>query len=1224
MASAWDDKVREYRAAGFTWDQIAEERSRLEQEYREGGVEEAAIGEYFTGGAPTGDKDEDARGYVNERLAPPVEGEAKPAAPQRLAKTLFDYAEVGFDKSALGVIGSRPDVVPTQSANTLDRLAIGLGQFAGDLPFAIVGGALGGAGGAAAGSQASPAGGVVGGIVGAGATSAALPEVIRSSYLNYYEKGGVTSPRDFLDRVVTVAVDTAKAAAVGAVTAGAGQKAKVAAGALGAGAASRTAAQLTAEGAAGLAASSAVEGRLPTKQDVIDSAVSTLLIHAGTETAIRTVPILKTAEQNLMAQWEKTGESMSSIVRAAGRDAVLREGLLLRDPTSRSRDAVTLRDANGDELTVVKRAKSGAKPDRMAGKVTSYDPTGTVAPEDVVLNNVQYRPDQKFDVANTLDELYTGLVDELHPYKKMLAAIAGEDAELQLKAEDARVLIQDTYYSASAAEQVIKKGFSQRGVKGMDDIVPTDAARLKEFRALVTAKHALELHEKGIVNPIDRTAAEQVVAKYSKDADLNQRAADLTALNNAILDEAVDAGITAADKAAGWKAEYKNYVPFQRAILGLEQNIVGPGGSRTVFNPKKEQKGSELDILDPLENTIVGAYGVFAAASRNRAMRALVEFSQSSPEAAEVASAFFNDVTNKRVPVKLEEGGPDVFVTVRKDLGKNDALYFADGEARVLEFTPDVAKSLQGLERSDADFLVKVLEAPNKILRAGITLSPDFPLVQFFRDNPFQFIVDKGSKVPFTEFATGVAHMFTNSPEYRTWLEKGGPINIVADINKSYGDSRADFMRQYGTGPESRWHTVRNVVTTPLRLLRLWSGFISNAPRVGTFVRELKAGTADITALQRSREAQIDFRRTGNVGRQINRVVPFFNPSVQALDVLARAAIDNPSQVFTRAAAMITLPVLASWAAYNEEEWYQELPQWQKDNAVPIRIGDTTFLVPLPPGLGPLFGGLPRRLLEGFHNENPAAARGIVESLLVGFTPATTVAAIQPIIEQVTNYSFFRKRPLVPDSVKGALPEDQYTPYTSETAIKLSAYLSDLPVLQDAKLSPVALENYVSAWTGTLGRYALDAADAALRQAKGTPPGASPTADDIPFLTRFVSNYSLRNSQSVETYYENARKHEAVLKSLSLAAKRLPLDPEQAQRIQKLMSENRQEIFGLVKVSDAIAAHRKMIQLVQANPDMTPEDKRRMVDNLEHATIAMAKTANMTYAKLGKQLEAAE
>ena len=56
----------------------------------------------------------------------------------------------------------------------------------------------------------------------------------------------------------------------------------------------------------------------------------------------------------------------------------------------------------------------------------------------------------------------------------------------------------------------------------------------------------------------------------------------------------------------------------------------------------------------------------------------------------------------------------------------------------------------------------------------------------------------------------------------------------------------------------------------------------------------------------------------------------------------------------------------------------------------------------------------------------------------------------------------------------------QYTNYTSESAKLIATTLYRIIGTDSKFTNPVMIDNFVRAWTGTLGRYALQASDKAL------------------------------------------------------------------------------------------------------------------------------------------------
>lgn len=1193
----WQQKVYEYRDAGFTPDQIAEEAARKRAEYVSAGFTQDQIDEYF-GSFEQPDRYRGIDAFVEERLKPQEGSAADPR--MQPARSLTEMFEAGFDQSAVGLLGSKPDRMLPETANALDRLVYGAGLLAGDLPFSLAGGAAAGA----AGYSAGPAGMAIG----AGAGGAALPEAVRQVMFDHYEKGGVKDFPDLLRRAVHVAVETSKAAIVGAATGGAGAKVRAAAKGAGASAGLQTTAQLTAEAAAGLTTMHALEGRLPTMDSLTDAAVMVAASKAGLKAGDVTVKTYGAIERNLMRNWRDTGELPAAAAQRAGGDPAFRERMLLDDPTADSKETVVFDDGE-NQLTAVRRK---ALADETQGKEVSVDATGGMAPEDVVLGSFQRRGKRSLD--DVLHTTYAELFNEAHPFNRMVDALV-EGGGDKIKGDDAKALMEGTYYSTPKAELWMREGLA--GVDGLDATLPRNPAEFREFAAYLGARHAEELHALGIANPVDRAASQAVLKKHA--GKYEKRAQQFTAFNNAILDRLVEGGIVPADAALAWKARYKNYVPFNRVLD--EEGFLGAGANKSVFNPKKAQKGSEKDIYDPIESTVRYAYMAAELVDRNAAIGAAIDLARSSPD---VAKGWITAKPGKKVRFASDDPEQgDIIRTLKADIGRNDVLHFEDGKGTVYTLDPEVASFIKGMDRRDLGVIGSLLEVPNKLLRGGITLSPEFPVVQFFRDNPWQWITDPKSTVPFGEFVTGAMHMMAKSPEFKRWEAEGGPLSTIRSLGNMY-DTRDFVKRYYERG--TVWQGVRNAVTSPLQLLKVWSDFFANAPRVGTYVRALKAGESDVQALKQARDSQLNFKRNGAVARQINRIIPFFGPYLNGMDRMLRAQVDNPAMFTAKAAAIVTAPVLTAWAAYHNEEWYQELPEWQKDQSIPFRVGDTTYLIPLPPVLSVVYGGVPRRVAQALVDKDPRAMDHLVESLLTSATPAIAISAFAPIVEQIANYSFFKKKPLVPDSLKKALPQDQYTPYTTETAKKISQALSSAPIASGLNMSPIVVENYVRQWLGTLGRHALTAADEGLRAAgvAGTPNPPSPTLSDIPVISRFVARYPSASSRSIEIFYEDLKQYDRVLGSIRLTKDRIALDPAAGERLTELYREHQPDLAVLVQTREFLSQQRELAGLIEANPGIDSEDKRRLLDTIYSTMIMVARNANDVSARMKDALRATE
>lgn len=210
------------------------------------------------------------------------------AAPPREGHGVWDAAVAGWQGSVPGLVdrGRLPDIVLNpEHAKWYERAIANVSQTVNELPEMLAGTVAGGAAGGAAG-------GPIGTILGAGAGALAVPAEIRQSLIHAYETGEADSTSTFLQRAGIVIKGltepevlkaTAKAAAVGALTGGAGALAARGAGSvlaplagdIGVPAVTRgiTAAQVAGEvGTLGVAPA-VLEGRMPEMRDIADAAV---------------------------------------------------------------------------------------------------------------------------------------------------------------------------------------------------------------------------------------------------------------------------------------------------------------------------------------------------------------------------------------------------------------------------------------------------------------------------------------------------------------------------------------------------------------------------------------------------------------------------------------------------------------------------------------------------------------------------------------------------------------------------------------------------------------------------------------------------------------------------------------------------------------------------------------------------------------------------------------
>lgn len=447
---------------------------------------------------------------------------------------------------------------------------------------------------------------------------------------------------------------------------------------------------------------------------------------------------------------------------------------------------------------------------------------------------------------------------------------------------------------------------------------------------------------------------------------------------------------------------------------------------------------------------------------------------------------------------------------------------------------------------------------------------------------------------------------------------------------------------------------------SPLAPLRALSELIENATRVaearkvmldfeGQSGVALTKGQMQDAAL-RSREITLDFARIGAKTRAVNQIVAFFNPTIQSTDRMVREFYARPYGATAKAVAWITTPSVLLWWANQSDPRWKEIPRWQKDLAWIVmtdkwtdqgpaegenaqvdsyhRIKDgrlqrnegTIWRFPKPWQLGILFGSVPERLLESYIKDNPDAWKDLDKSISSGLTPSVFPTVTVPLIEQFANRSTFTNAPIIPGYAEKLMPEYQYTPYTSETAKIIGQAVGAFPGVRENALdenssvggvartlsSPALIDNYVRAWTGGMGQYVLQIADAGLRKA-GVVPDTKPedALSDVPFIRAFVVRYPSATAQSIQDFVHGFQEQERIVQTYEERIKVGDLAGAD-----KIMNWAPAGMVRLTGINTALSNNAALIRMVYENPDIPRDEKRQIIDSYYFNMIQLSSAGN--------------
>jgi hypothetical protein len=478
-----------------------------------------------------------------------------------------------------------------------------------------------------------------------------------------------------------------------------------------------------------------------------------------------------------------------------------------------------------------------------------------------------------------------------------------------------------------------------------------------------------------------------------------------------------------------------------------------------------------------------------------------------------------------------------------KNLKQDEFIVYEDGRPVVYRaHDPDLLRSLNAMNPQERNVLIEWMSKPSAMLRSGTVLAPDFIARATIRDQLSAFIMNSFKVFPIKDAIVGGAGLFKKDKDYITWVQGGGANSALLEMDRQILSAN----KLHDLDPSLRTRAW-NIAATPYRTLAYGSTMMENSMRLGQFKRSIKTGESVDVAAIRSRDVALDFHRMGARVRQYNRITTFIGASINGTDRIRESFQERPVQTTAKTLAAITLPSLALYALNKDEDWYNSLPEWERANFWHFPAGGPEFLadgslnpdftlvrVPMPIGYGQMFGYAPVAFLDSYLTDNPHKKDAVLDEILKSLAAPAVPAVLSPVMDVKFNMNRMTDRPLVSRSQESLLPQYQYTSYTTETAKGLSKLLGAANGGNPGKYgSPIAIEHYVAAWTGSLGRQALALVDEGLQAAGLLPETWRPAKGmaDMPFAGSFFSRYPTASAQ-LDEFYDHVNEIDAINNSI--------------------------------------------------------------------------------------------
>ena len=862
----------------------------------------------------------------------------------------------------------------------------------------------------------------------------------------------------------------------------------------------------------------------------------------------------------------------------------------------------------------------------------------------LILSKTRFqKPKEKQNVKDTLTRLF---IDRLHPVLRMVRRVEDtKNTRGQLNVyEQFRILVGMTNRAGTfidRATQTVRLENKGKSLKQVLEPLKFEGNKklnekgLKkqyaELNAYLISRRVLEYQKRGFEHGFDLQAAKDTVStlknKYdsiAKEIDKYQRdlleyARDLKLIDKQAFDAMVEAN--------------KSYIPFNRVMESVAGEKPSPYGG--VSNPFKRVKGGQQPVFDPIETIYSNTFKIVKLAERNNALIKFFDF-------VEKNKSSFPDI-NKKIETKqtklerkelekvlddpsaINDVAIENFKVFRKSFVKPDGssvTVYRNGKFEVWDVGKELADALSEFNPQEIGVIIKAIGTPARLLRAGATTSPDFVFSNIGRDTVLAPVFSKSGFIPVWSSLEGALTMFLGKTgmskrakkTMQDWEKSGGMQSTLISLDR--------MVRDKGAFEMLNGQQIRNKIFNPIEILRTLSEIGENITRLGEFQKAYKkAGKEGLKGREQieragfeSRDITIDYAKMGAYMKGVNAVSAFYNARVQGYVKIYDGLTQRFGRAITAITAGIIIPSMYFWYANRDNEIYQRQPQWVKDNYWVVVIGDTPYRIPKPFDLGVVFGTGMEQFLDYWEGNDANAKNDLtrftsefVGTQLRNLNPLPTI--LVPPVEQATNYSIFKDRPLVPDYMdRELLGPYQFNPYTTETSKLLSRTLAAIIGDHNAP-SPIVIDNYIRGWTGGLGNYFMMGLDKALIETGIIDDPIRPTDSltKIPGLRAFNLRDPSMQSEFITDFYDEYNKYKKYKPTIEKLKKEGNFkEAAKLAKRKKLVDEN---IAVLERYKTIIDQHNEYVRKAFNMKDADPDQKQQIIDDMVFMMIKMAKEA---------------
>ena len=755
------------------------------------------------------------------------------------------------------------------------------------------------------------------------------------------------------------------------------------------------------------------------------------------------------------------------------------------------------------------------------------------------------RNNDKASFNEIADELMQKFVNRGHYIDKL--AKQTNNPQLRYANDKTLSTFAEAQYSIGVA-QTDTKG-NEIGKSLLEVFKPVKEAGLKnEFNDYLLNRLNIERQvvEKSLFGPeITSETSRNTIKKYEKQYPLfKEWANDVYKYNNNELQNLVDAGFISKDTQELFYSMYGDYVPIHRILEETVDKASKTTKETGATSPIKRAKGGFQEILD-IETAM--AENVLSSKKAIRMNELGIELAKSTGNTS-----------------ILEEIGyqpkwtPDAIISLNGDVilnedGKYLYTVYTNGEMKQFQISKEL---FEGLRKDTIDSKIR----NNKVLNTLLT--PVEKLTKAQRDLLTTYSIGFALNNPIKDFQDGLFYTKYSTGEFlKNYTVALQEIANKGDYYKKYmalgGMDNSYF--EYGSGIKSEVSGVKKLFNKIQQI----NGVLETAPRLAEYISSIQNGATQNEAMYNASDITTNFKRGGEWTKVANKYgANFLNASVQGLDKFVRTFtnldVKGGLKLIARVASMGILPTLLNGLLYKDDDDYEKLEDYIKDEYYLIKISDDGDFIRIPKGrVLATISSATRTMIDGV-KDGEFDLKGLTDEVTKQLAPNNPLEdnLLAPVI-QVANNKTWYGTDLVPTRLQNQLPKNQY----NEKTDKISLWLGE-----NLNISPIKINYLIDQYSGGIGDVIL--------------PMLTPQAENNIITDKFTTS-SVSKNKTVGEFYDALDKYEK-LKNDS-----------------KATEEQTTKYSYLSKISSKVGELYSKKREIQMDSSLTDKEKKQLVNEIQ-------------------------